>query len=134
MNAIAPAIKRRRVQLGLTEKEMGDKMHRSEKVWHNIENGITRLDMELLQEIADALEMSLLDLINSQETVYINIVDRGVGYAQEVVLNNLPIDEAQRDLYNRIIEDKDEQIRVLRAELASLKVQVNGLVEKLIKR
>lgn len=133
MNTIAPAIKRRRIQLGLTQKDMSDKMHLSEKAWRNIENGVTRLDMERLQEIADTLEMSLLDLINSQESMYVHQEQPKVGVATKEVIFQDAVGESERELFKQVITDKDEQIRLLREELAGVKMQLNGLIEKVMK-
>lgn len=135
MNTIAPAIKRRRVQLGLTQKEMAEKIHLSEKAWQNIENGATRLDIERLQQIAEVLEMSLTDLINNDALVQNNTFDNSsvqqVAYANEVKLQS--ITDPERELYKQMLADKDEQIRLLREEVIGLKEQVNGLVEKVMK-
>jgi transcriptional regulator with XRE-family HTH domain len=133
MNTIAPNIKRRRIQLGMTQKEFADKIHLSEKAWQNIENGLTKLDIERLNEIAQILDISLTDLINSQESFYVHQVNDkpNVGFsAREVVIHN-DLGEAERKLFDKLLKEKDEQINELREDLKNTKVQLNKLIAKL---
>jgi transcriptional regulator with XRE-family HTH domain len=134
MNTIAPAIKRRRIQLGYTQRDMSEKIHLSEKAWQNIENGITKLDLERLQQIAEVLEMSLVDLINAQESFYVHQVNDkpNVGFsAKEVIIHN-DVSESERKMFDKLIAEKDEQMRLLRNEVADLKLQLNELITKLV--
>lgn len=120
MNSIAPNIKRRRVQMGLTQREMSERIHLSEKAWQNIENGITKLDIDRLSQIAEILETPLMDLINSQEGFYINQMtneSNQVGFsAREVIINN-DVSEKERELFNRMLAEKDQEIAFLRGLL-----------------
>jgi len=137
MNTIAPAIKRRRIQLGLTQKEVSEKIHLSEKAWQNIENGITKIDLERLQQIADILEIPLTDLINSQESFYIHQVtneSNQVGFSAKEVIIHTDVSDSERNTYKSIIADKDEQIRLLRIEVADYKTQLNDLIIKLARK
>jgi len=134
MNTIAPAIKRRRTQLGITQKEMSDKMHLSEKAYQNIENGNTKLDIARLQQIAEILEMPLIDLINSQESFYIHQVtneNNQVGFsAKEVIINN-DVSESERKLFDKMLADKDAQILTLRNDLTTANDRIMQLTDKL---
>lgn len=132
MNSIAPAIKRRRVQLGMTQREMADRINLSEKAWQNIENGNTRLDLERLQQIAEILEMSMLDLINAQESMYVHQENPKVGIATKEVIFQDAVGESERELFKQIIADKDEQLRSIKEEMAVLKTQLNGFIEKMM--
>ncbi len=136
MDTIAPAIKRRRVQLGLTQREMADKIHLSEKAWQNIENGITKLDIDRLNEIATVLEMSLMDLINSQESFYINQLSNehsqvGVGFlAKDVVINN-DVSEKERALFEKMLAEKDRQIEDMRKDMDAMRTILEKIAAKL---
>jgi transcriptional regulator with XRE-family HTH domain len=133
MNTIAPAIKRRRVQMGLTQKEMAERIHLSEKAWQNIENGITRLDIERLQQIAEVLEMSMMDLVNNQETLYIHQTNNDNSSPQIGDNNVVNHYEAEKQLYDKLLAEKDERIKFLMEELAVVKGQLNGFIEKVMK-
>lgn len=134
MNTIAPNIKRRRVQMGYTQKDMSEKIHLSEKAWQNIENGVTKLDLERLQQIAEILEIPLVDLINSQESFYINQVtneSNHVGFSAKEVIIHTDVSDSERNMYKSVIADKDGQIKLLREELTATKTQLNELIAKL---
>lgn len=134
MNTIAPNIKRRRIQMGITQKEMSDRIHLSEKAWQNIENGVTKLDIERLTQIAEILELPLTDLINSEESFYIHQVtneNNQVGFsAKEVIIHN-DVADSERKLFEKMIADKDTQIVALQRELETLRTQNFQIMEKL---
>ena len=78
MGAIHNKIKKLREQSGLTQQEMADKLNMHLKSWQKVENGITKLDIERLQLIADVLETTIEDLINVDDSVYINAIKDNV--------------------------------------------------------
>lgn len=134
MNTIAPSIKRRRIQLGYTQKQMSEKIHLSEKAWQNIENGVTKLDLERINQIAEILEIPLVDLINSQESFYIHQVtneSNHVGFSAKEVIIHTDVKDSEREMYKSVIVDKDEQIKLLREELKETKQQLKELITKL---
>ncbi len=84
MNGIHRNIKKYRDLKELTQQEMADKLYISLKAYQNFENGITKLDLERLQEVAKILEVSVDDLINSEDGVYISeIKNNDVGLITE---------------------------------------------------
>jgi len=119
MGAIHTKIKKLRIQHGMTQQEMADKMNLSLKGWQKVENGATKLDIDRLQVIADILESSMEDLLNADDGMFINEI-KGVGVNNsEVNINNRSEDE--KDLYERLIAEKEKIIQAKDTEIALLR-------------
>lgn len=118
MGAVHTKIKKLREQNGYTQQEMADKMNMHVKTWQKIENGITKLDLDRLKQIAEILEVTTEDLINADDGVYINeIKGNDVGFNNSVItINHRPEDE--KALYERIIAEKDRIIADKDKEIA----------------
>jgi transcriptional regulator with XRE-family HTH domain len=124
MGAIHNKIKRLREQSDLTQQEMADKLNMHLKTWQKVENGITKLDIERLKQIAEILGTTVEDLINVEDSVYISTIkDNDVGFNNSSVTINHKSEE-EKNLYERliaekekIIADKDKEIAFLRSLL-----------------
>ena len=126
MGAIHNKIKRLREQSNLTQQEMADKLNMHLKTWQKVENGVTKLDIERLQLIADVLETTIEDLINVDDSVYINAIkDNEVGFNNSSVTINHKSEE-EKNLYERLIAEKDKIIADKDKEIAYLR----GLLDK----
>ena len=115
MNAVALKIKKIRTNMGLTQEQMAERVHLSLKAWQKIENGITRLDLDRLNQIAEILETSLVDLINADEGIYVHEIKHNEGgfNSKEINIHQNSLD-SERELYKQIIADKDKEIAFLR--------------------
>ena len=121
MGAIHNKIKRLREQCGLTQQEMADKLNMHLKPWQKVENGITKLDIERLQLIADVLETTVEDLINVDDSVYISTIkDNDVGFNNSSVTINHKSEDEQ-SLYERLIAEKEKIIADKDKEIAFLR-------------
>lgn len=120
MNGIHRAIKKFRDARSLTQPEIAGKLNISLKAYQNFENGITKLDLERLQEVAKILEVSVEDLMNVEDGLYINeIKNNDVGFNNsEITINHRS--EVEKELYERIISDKNIEIAYLREALLKL--------------
>ena len=131
MGAIHNKIKRLREQNELTQQDMADKLNMHLKTWQKIEHGITKLDIERLQQIAEILETSVEELINVEDSVYINsIKDNDVGFNNSAVTINHNSEE-EKKLYERLISEKDKIIFDKNNEIDSLKEDTKYLKEKI---
>ena len=125
MGAIHNKIKRLREQSNLTQQEMADKLNMHLKTWQKVENGVTKLDIERLQLIADVLETTIEDLINVDDSVYINAIkDNEVGFNNSSVTINHKSEE-EKNLYERLIAEKDKIIADKDKEIAYLRGLLN---------
>jgi len=118
MGAIHTKIKKLREQSGLTQPEMAEKMNMHLKTWQKIENGITRLDIDRLRQIAEILGTTVEDLINVDDAVYIHeIKNNDVGYnGSSITINHRAEDE--KALYEKLIAEKDKIIADKDKEIA----------------
>jgi transcriptional regulator with XRE-family HTH domain len=128
MGAIHNKVKKLRIQSGLTQQEMADKLNMHLKTWQKVENGFTKLDIDRLKEIAEIFEVSIDELINTDEGVFINEVSgSGIGYSnEEVQITHNYCSENEKALYERMIADKDKQIADKDRQIALLQ----NLLEK----
>jgi len=95
------------------------------KTWQKIENGITKLDIERLQQIAEILETTIEDLINVEDSVYINAIkDNDVGFNNSTVTISHKSEE-EKNLYERLIGEKDKIIADKDKEIAFLRDLLN---------
>lgn len=129
MGAIHNKIKKLREGL-FTQQEMADKLHIHLKTWQKIENGITKLDVDRLKAIAEIFEMTIEDLINVEDSVYINeIKNNDVGFNNSTVTIQHK-SEVETQLYERIIAEKDKVIIEKDKEIEYLR----GLLAKYIEK
>jgi transcriptional regulator with XRE-family HTH domain len=125
MGAIHSKIKKIRMQSGITQQETADKLHMHLNTWQKIENGVTKLDIDRLKDIAEIFETSVEELINVDDNVTVNSHNEiggdnngtgagaaAVGYIKEVIVNNCS--ENERELYERMLREKDETIAFLK--------------------
>jgi transcriptional regulator with XRE-family HTH domain len=120
MGAIHNKIKMLRSQNGLTQQEMADKMNMHLKTWQKIENGVTKLDIDRLKQIAEVLETTIEDLINVEEGVYINeIKNNDVGFNNSTITIQHK-SEIESHLYERLLTEKDLKIQNMEKEISRL--------------
>lgn len=121
MNGIHRTIKKLRDLKSFTQQEMANKLNISLKAYQNFENGFTKLDLDRLQEVSKILEISIEDLINSEDGVYISeIKNNDVGFNNSEIIINHQRSDLEKELYERIIKDKDAEIAYLRQVLKNL--------------
>lgn len=126
MNGIHRTIKKLRDTKEFTQQDMADKLNISLKAYQNFENGFTKLDLERIQAVAKILEVSVDDLINSEDGVYISeIKNNDVGFNNSEITINHHRSQTEKELYERIISDKDKEIAFLRDILKGLDKEIN---------
>lgn len=106
------------MQSGITQQETADKLHMHLNTWQKIENGVTKLDIDRLKDIAEIFETSVEELINTDDNVTIHEVSGNEGPSgynkfENMVINN-NCSENERELYERMLKEKDETIAFLR--------------------
>lgn len=115
MNGIHRKIKQLRTAKELTQSGIAEQLNISLKAYQNFENGISKLDLERLKAVADILEIDVEDLINAEDSgVFIaEIKNNSVGYNGSSVTIHNPESKGEKELYEKIIASKDEQIKLL---------------------
>lgn len=123
MNGIHRKIKHTRLVRELTQADIADRMAVSLKTYQNFENGLTKLDVDRLKQVAEILNVSVDDLINAEDNgVFIAEIKENQGGNN----GNITIHEASKtyELFEKVIAGKDEQIRLL--------TETNALLQKLV--
>jgi len=98
----ASKIKLCRRERGLSQLDVAEGLHISLKAYQNIENGLTKIDLDRLGQIANILKLDITDFIPATATE--DTVD-GVRVHQE------------KELYQKIIADKEAYISHLEESL-----------------
>lgn len=126
MGTIHTKVKKRRLQVGLTQEELADRLHIHVKTYQKIENGSTKMDLDRLTQISEVLEIPLIDLINTDDGININEVNQtnngSINNYVEAI--NYHTSENEKEQYekriadkDKVIEDKDKEIAFLRSLL-----------------
>ena len=90
-------IKRLRKGRGLSQADMAEALHMALKTYQNIEGGVTRIDIDRLEKIADVLETDLPELLSNE----------GSKVHADRLINE------EKELYHKIILDKEAYIAQL---------------------
>jgi len=90
-------IKRLRKERGLSQSDMAEALHIALKTYQNIEGGVTRIDIDRLEQIAGVLGTGFSELLGNGE-VKVH-VDRFIN--------------EEKELYHKIILDKEAYIAQL---------------------
>ncbi len=125
-------IKRRREIKGLRQQDMADKLSMSLRSYQSLESGETKLDIERLERIAEVLETNMEDLLRS-EGYYIHqeVKEGGNGPGVNFGNDNTYHYGIDKDIIDRLLSAKDEEIHFLREELKSKKEENKYLREKI---
>jgi transcriptional regulator with XRE-family HTH domain len=98
---------------GLSQENLAAQLGIAQNSYSKIERNETKLSTAMLKKIADVLDVSPMDIITSQPAIVNFQPNQGTqqsfGFVENVVLS-------QKELYEKIIASKDEEI----ARLAKL--------------
>ena len=113
---IGTKIKFLREDRKITQDFIANKLGISQTAYSKIENNQTQLTIERLKEIAQILEVSEIDLINGSPINQFNVekIEKNFAYINTFM-------ETQKDVYERLIVEKDEQIKQLKDMIEILK-------------
>ncbi len=101
LHPILTHIRQIRKEKGLSQTAMADRLYMSLKTYQNIENGVTRMDIDRLQQIAVVLDIDPASLFGMAEQPAV------LGEQEHSLLNG------EKALYHKIISDKETYIAQL---------------------
>lgn len=107
-------IKRIREIRGYSQKAIADKLGMSVTGYGNIERGITEVKGKRLIQIANALGVSIAVIQNFDPDTYFNNVPPS---PQELLMTTGNVNFTEKELYQKIIQQKDDEIAYLRTLL-----------------
>jgi transcriptional regulator with XRE-family HTH domain len=101
-----------------TQEHMAEVLHLSQRAYSSIENGQTQLTVERLYEIAEALKVSIGEIIGveNQNVFNNNFNNHALHNKGNLVFHQDAFDE-QRNLYERLLASKDDEIKTLKERL-----------------
>lgn len=107
-----------------SQEHMADRLGIKQNSYSKIENNQTKLTTEMLQKIADALGVSPMDIMNQQPAI-INLqsnqgTQHAIGYIETFV-------STQKELFDKLIESKESEIKNLKEIINSLKETIISL-------
>jgi len=111
---IGNKIKRIRELKGLSQAEVAEKLHISQRAYSDIENDKTKIDLERLELLAATFEIAPVDLLTFDEKKIFNNVfnDTSHGYfADKIITDDF---ENERSSYRDQIKHLQEEIAFLR--------------------
>jgi len=117
---VVEKIKASRSKKGYTYENMSDELNISPAAYRKIETGVTKLTVERLFKITEILEESISNLIGTDENVFNqtnNDNATGNHQYQQKIENFF---QENKEVYEKLIASKDEQIRFLKHILEKL--------------
>lgn len=116
--SIGRNIKKFRNEKGLSQELLAEILHVSQATLSNIESDKSVPDVILLQQIADALDTNINELLDSKAIIVNNDHQTGgIGYAE--VVNQLS--EKIIELYEKQLQEKQQIINELKEKLKNSK-------------
>ena len=113
----------------LKQEEIAEKLGMSVKGYSNIESGKTDLQMSRIEEIAEALNVDSLELLNfGEKNVYYQTakIVKDDGVAQKNIINNAEC-KTQIEKLQFIIEQKDKEIALMKQQNEDLRAMLDFL-------
>lgn len=107
-------IKEKRKELNLTQKELGEKIGKTESSIRKYEKGLINIPNDVLEKLANFLGVSFFRLISPEY--------------EKKIKND--INESYNDIYNKVVENKDE--KPLYVERMIILDQINEILKSKI--
>lgn len=114
---IGKKIKQLREWKNYTQEYMAEKLNISQSSYSKIEADEVKIDLEKAEAISEILGITLNQLISFDEkNIFYNSTQKG-----DNVNYNMSSFKAEKELYERLIFEKDEVIKALKEEIEILK-------------
>lgn len=126
-------IKALRESRHISQREMAQRLDIERKTYQDIENGPTRLRVDMLQRIADILEVSIYHLLSGyalQEEDMRNLEEMKMDYNNRIHEKEMSFAE-QDAAHRKKLKAKEEEVQMLKSNLKD-KDQIITLLEKKI--
>ena len=117
----ASKIRQVREYKNISQMYMAEQLNISQPAYAQVESGKTSLSENRLKKIAEILEVDITTLI-SDEKLTLNIQYNTLNNNSSIVKE---LNTKQSELYERLLVEKDKQIKFLQAEILKLKDKTN---------
>lgn len=105
-----------RLLRGFSQEYMADKLEINQTSYSRIENNQQKLTAEMLEKLAGVLGVSVTDITSNEPLI---IQNNASNYGAQGRIENFYAD--QKELFERIIASKDDEITNLKGVIDSLK-------------
>lgn len=107
---------------------MAERMDMHSCSYAKIENGETKLDIEILEQIAQILGVSLEALLHLDEKTVFNTFNNNQD--GQWIVSNHTVNLAEKELYEQYIEELKVHIADLKEQNQMLQQEINALRQK----
>lgn len=115
LKMVGPRIKALRTKKGVSQEFLAERLHISQSTLARIELGKAKLAASLVPIVCETLEIELEDIFSAEKVSIKNNTfnDSSMlnGYVGKLILD-------QKDLYEKLLAEKDRVIALLEAQLA----------------
>ena len=111
-----------RILRGFSQEYMAEKLGINQNTYSRIETNKHKVSVEQVETIAKELGVSIVDITSNEPLIIQNIAS---NYGAQGQIEHFYAD--QKDLYEKLISSKDEEIKNLREIIQSLKEVIESL-------
>jgi transcriptional regulator with XRE-family HTH domain len=108
---IAERIKKIREKRNFSQTFLAQELGISQKAYSKLENGDTKITIDYLFKIANALDVTVNELLNAES---FNIYNNYHTHNGEGIVINKQLSEKTVELYEKLIKAKDSEIELLK--------------------
>lgn len=120
-------IKAFRMMRGLSQEYLAEKLSISQATYSKIESENQKVTAEMLEKIAKLLGITVADITSNEPIVILNNAanqgTQGIGYIEHFYSD-------QKELYEKVIAAKDDEIKSLKEMIQSLRELINSFTQK----
>ncbi|MGQ0828732.1 MAG: helix-turn-helix domain-containing protein [Bacteroidota bacterium] len=110
---IGPRLEKIRKIKGFSQEYIAGKLNISQNSYSKIERGESKITLDKLPEICNALEIDLNTLLNFDPAqIFTNCTQS--GYVTNPIYNHNPLEKVV-EVYEKLLLEKDERIKILEA-------------------
>lgn len=111
-----------RMLRGFSQEYMADKLEINQTTYSRIETNQQKLTAEILEKLAGILGVSVTDITSNEPLI---IQNNASNYGAQGRIENFYTD--QKELFEKFIASKDDEIKNLRGVIESLKEVISNL-------
>ena len=122
---VSDRLKKIRLIKNITQDFLAKKLGFTQKAYSKIENNETKLNVDVLQRVAQILEVPIETFFNNSQQHILNDFSNRSGGDNVIYKNNLT--EKMEELFKDLIKSKDDVIASKIQEIETLKIVINKL-------
>jgi transcriptional regulator with XRE-family HTH domain len=126
---IGSIIRQLRMEKGIKQEGMAEKIGISQSTYSRYESGCTRITTDILDKIAIELRMSVQEIYAKDHPPVSSTLRPEEGRSEVVYHSGIP--EGEKELYGKLLDEKERQIQQEKAENKGLKDKVKHLEDKM---